>query len=289
MNRISMMLRGLLKAMFSEYNGIQVFMYPGTIFYWLSSTGILVALSSLLSARIHYLPLTFWGVLLIYVAFIMIKIYTILFKGPHFASPHLISEYWDSVIRLHIRLFVVLIAVMVFFVFAEFMSYFYGIKIPLKHGIMIFFRLFTVILIIAYYIPAMWLKPYRERGYGRRRSEQYFFAWMKRNPLATVKYSGMLFLILLAAVRLYVLLIPYVYNPLIYAVNDFLIINLQLELAPINHLWSVFYDLFILSAAFMLSNLCFYPIMMLAQALANALHPIKPGKVNYAQSQETSS
>lgn len=283
MNKVSTLLRGLLKAMFSDYNGIQIFLYPGTIFYWISSSSIILALSTLLSVRVHYLPLTFWGVLLIYVAFMMMKIYTMVFDGPHQMNRHLLSQYWDAVIRLHLRLFVTIIVVMIFFVFAEFMSYFYGIKIPLKQGIMLFFRLFTILLIIAYYIPSMWLKPYRQRNYSKHRSELLCFAWLKKNPLSGLKYSAMLFLIMLAAVRVYVLAVSFIYKPLLLAVYDLLGVNLQVELIPISHLGSVFYNLFMLAAAFMLSNLCFFPILLLAQYLANALHPIKLIKVTHAE------
>lgn len=284
MTKASSLLRGFLKAMFSDYNGIQVFLYPGTIFYWISNASIVLALSTLLSVRLHYLPLSFLGVLVIYISFIMMKIYTILFQGPHRENPHLVSEFWDAVIRLHTRFFVVLLAAMIFFVFTEFMSYFYGIKIPLKHGIMLFFRLFTILLIIAYYIPAMWLKPYRKRRYGKKRSELLCYAWIIKNPLQAVKYSGMLFLVMLAAVRVYVIVIAYAYDPLLYALNDFLGVNLHVELLPITKLWTVVYNLFMLAVAFMLSNLCFFPIIKLAQLLADALHPIKLGQVSHAKS-----
>ena len=266
--------------MFSDYNGIQVFLYPVTIFYWISSSSILLALTTLLSVRVHFLPITFWGVLLIYVAFVMMKIYTMLFPSPSANNPGLISEFWNAVIKLHTRLFIVLIIVMVFFVLTEFLSYFYGIKIPVKQGIMLFFRLFTVLLIVVYYLPNMWLKPYRMRHYSKRRSELLCYSWLRRHPLEAIKYTAILFLVMLSAVRLYLVAIAYVYNPSLMALHEYLGINLQLELVPIIKLWSVFYNLFMLSAAFMLSNICFFPILILAQLLVDKLHPIKLNKVH---------
>lgn len=265
--------------MFSDYSGVQVFIYPVTIFYWISSNSILLALSTLLSVRVHFLPITFWGVLFVYVAFVMMKLYTMMSYNPQQRSPNFVSEYWDSVIKLHIRLFLVLMMVMVFFVLAEFLNYFYGIKMPVKQGIMLFFRLFTVLLIVAYYVAHMWLKPYLERRYSIQRSMKLCYSWLIKHPLEAIKYTGMLFLIMIAAVRLYVLLIGYVYNPMLLAAREFMGINLQLDLLPIDKLWSVFYNLAMLSAAFMLSNLCFYPIVFLAQLLAHKLNPIVIGKV----------
>ncbi len=199
-------------------------------------------------------------------------------------APHhhvrLFDGFWDSIINLHVRLFVVLLIVMVFFVLSEFLSYFYGIKLPVKHAVMLFFRLFTILLIIAYYIPYMWLKPYLERGYGKRRSEMLCYSWLIKHPLIAIKYSGLLFLIMIAAVRLYLLMINYVYSPLLLGILDLTGINVRLELIRIDQLWSVFYNLFILAAAFILSNVCFYPLIVLAQLLADKLHPISFAKVN---------
>jgi len=278
--KLSLFLRGTLKSMFTDYNGIQIFLYPGTLFYWISSSSILLALSTLLSVRVHFLPITFWGVLFIYLAFMIMKIYTMIFSVAPDHQVHLLDEFWDSIINLHARLFVVLLIVMVFFVLSEFLSYFYGIKLPVKHAVMLFFRLFTILLIIAYYIPHMWLKPYRERGYSKRRSEMLCYSWLIKHPLIAIKYSGLLFLILIAAVRLYLLMINYVYSPLLLGILDLTGINVRLELIRIDQLWSVFYNLFILAAAFILSNVCFYPLIVLAQFLADKLHPISFAMVN---------
>ncbi|MCD8479244.1 MAG: hypothetical protein LRZ88_02785 [Candidatus Cloacimonetes bacterium] len=283
MTKASSLLRGFLKAMFSDYNGIQVFLYPGTIFYWISNASIVLALSTLLSVRLHYLPLSFFGRLSdLYLLHNDEDIHH-LFRATS-GKPAFGLRVLGCCYPLAHQILCGAVGRDDFFVFTEFMSYFYGIKIPLKHGIMLFFRLFTILLIIAYYIPAMWLKPYRKRRYGKKRSELLCYAWIIKNPLQAVKYSGMLFLVMLAAVRAYVIVIAYAYDPLLYALNDFLGVNLHVELLPITKLWTVVYNLFMLAVAFMLSNLCFFPIIKLAQLLADALHPIKLGQVSHAKS-----
>lgn len=265
----------ILRALFSEFNGIQVFIYPSTILYWVSSSSILLVLTSLLSTKIHFLPVAFYGVLLIYVGFVMMKIYTILFDEPHKRRPQYVSEFWESVIRLHGRLFVAVMIVMVFFVFSEFLSYFYGIKLPVKKAIMMAFRLFTIGLVIVYYIPSIWMKPYRLRLYSQKKSQLLCLGWMRKNPLQAVKYTLILVALLFTAARLYAIVVSYVLVPILMGLGNIFRFNIVLEFIAINGMWSMVYDLYILAAAFMLSNLCFYPIIALTQAWVMGLHPIK--------------
>lgn len=269
--------------MFSDYNGIQVFIYPITIFYWISSSSIFLALSTLLSVKLHYLPITFWAVLLVYTLFIMLKIYTIYFRFSHKESPHLNKDFWDSVIRLHKRLFVVLLALMVLFVLTEFLRYFYGISLPMKQFVVYAFRLFTIIIILYYYFSSMWLKPYRERNYGSRRSEKLCYLWMLKNPLGAIKYTGLLFLMIFAAVRLYVLVITYIYKPFLLGFGELFGLSLHLEMVSVASVGHMFYNVFILAAAFILSNLGFFPILYLMQILAKRLHPIRLQQVSHVQ------
>lgn len=261
--------------MFAHYNGVQIFIYPISIFYWLGKESIVMALSNLLTERLHYLPLSFWGVLFIYILFIMMKTYTIYFQTPHQHNKHLVSDFWDSIINMHVRLFIVLIIVMVFFVLTSFMSYFYGIRLPLKQAIALFFRLFTILIIVYYYLAEMWLSPYRKRGYGDHRSETLCWGWLCKNPLAALQYTVFLVLIVLIAVKLYVIVISYVYDPLFLGLKQYLNFSIHLDLVPLKHTGTIFYNLFILAVAFMLSNLLFYPIIHFLQMLANHLHPIR--------------
>jgi hypothetical protein len=269
--------------MCAEYNGIQVFLYPSTLFYWISSSSILWSLTSLLSLRIHYLPLTFFGVLFIYVGFMVLKIYTCLFRGPHKAYPQRMSEFYDSVIQLHLVLFVTIMTLMAYYVLSRFLSYFYAIEIPLKQGVMLLFRAFTTILILYYYLKSMWLKPLRDRNYSRNRAEFMTSGWAYKHPWAALKYTTMMIIVVLAAVRLYVIFIAYFVAPMLSGLTSVLGLKLNIELIPVSGIWSVLYNLFMLAAAFMLSNLFFYPIIMLGPQINNKLHPMKIKQVQNAQ------
>ncbi|MCB5254191.1 MAG: hypothetical protein RBR69_02630 [Candidatus Cloacimonadaceae bacterium] len=269
--------------MCSEYNGIQVFLYPMTLIYWISTTSILVPLTTLLSVRMHYLPLTFFGVFLVYVCFMVLKIYTCIFPGPHKLYPKLMDEFYDLVVQLHLVLFVTIIIIMVYYVLSRFLGYFYSIDLALKKGVLFFFRAFTVLLILYYYLKSMWLKPLRERNYSQKKSTLLVTGWISRNVWAAVKYTGMMSMVVFAAVKLYLIIIAYFLTPALSGLKEFLGLKLEIELIPIDGISSILYNLFMLAAAFMLSNLLFYPIIVLSQKLNNSMHPMKIKQVPYAQ------
>ena len=269
--------------MCGQYNGIQVFLYPVTLLYWISSASILLPFTTLLSLRMHYLPLTFFGVLLIYVCFMILKIYTFVFPGPRSGHPKLLGEFYDKVIQLHLVLFVTVLVLMVYYILARFLGYFYRIDLPLKQGVMFFFRALTVLLILYYYLKSMWLKPMRDRRYSQKRSTLLALGWANRNPWAALKYTVMMIVVVFAAVKLYLIVIAYFITPVLSGIRHLLGLKLDIELIPISGIGSVLANLFMLAAAFMLSNLLFYPIIVLSQKLNNSMHPMKIKQVPYGQ------
>lgn len=277
-------LRFMLRAMCSQYNGIQVFLFPGTIFYWLSSTSLVWSFSSLINSRLHYLPLVFFLVLFAYVCFMVLKIYAALFDNQHARNSHRMEEFYDYVIGLHLTLFITVIVLMVFYVLTRFLAYFYGIQLPLNKGVWFTFRVFTVLLILLSYLRSMWLSPLKNKHYGIRLRERYCLAWILRNPFAALKFTFVMIVLLVSAVRLYQLIIVMVYSPALAYLASISGLKLNIELHPVTELSSVFYNVFMLFAAFMLSNIFFYPIIMLGQLLVDAMHPIRFKQVKNAES-----
>lgn len=274
MRRFSSFLRGLLKAMFSGYNGVQIFLYPVLLFFWLSHESAMMSFTTLLGRRLHYLPLVFYFVLLVYVGFMVMKIYTGVFDGSGRQYQNRLEEFYDLVIRLHRYLFYTVIILMIFYVLTKFLSYFYGIELPLKKGLMYAFRLFTSSIILFYYVYTMWLKPYREQHYSTRHCQLKCYVWVVKHPFQAFKFTLIMLLIMSAIVRIYLLAISYVFIPL----QDFFYgatgISLSIMLQPVNKISSVAINIFLLSAAFLLSNLLFYPFIYVGDRLSLALHPI---------------
>ena len=67
------LITSLARYLFGSFNGIQVFLYPGLLLYWLRSDRLVEVISDLLGLRIHYFPLGVFLLLGLYVAFILLK------------------------------------------------------------------------------------------------------------------------------------------------------------------------------------------------------------------------
>ncbi len=235
----------------------------------------MVAITSLLSISIHYLPISFFGVILIYVAFISFKLYTMYFTKPHRLELHNVNDFWDSIIRLHLYLFITLMILMVFFVLSEFLSYILRDQAASETGSYGLVQDLHGFFDPLYYLWSTWLKPYRNRNYGRKRAEKLCLGFIIHHPWESLRFSVITLLMVLVAVRAYALTALYVLSPIFDGLSRFLAIKFSLELSRIHNTGSILYDLFVVAAAFMLSNLCFYPFIILSQKLITAIHPIK--------------
>lgn len=274
--KITAALRFILKAMCADYNGLQVFFYPAVLAFWLNNEGLVQAFTSLIMVNIHYLPMVFYGVLFIYVGYMIMKVYTGIFDGPHHLYPERIDEFWELVIFLHLILFISLMVVMVFYVFSRFLDYFYGIEVHFKQGMMFAFKLFTMLLIIFYYVWKEWLKPILAHYGGNSfEARKYFNAFREAHPIASLKYTIIIIVEMFAAIGVYLWAVYNILYPLQELIEKHSGFRLYFILVPITSFGSVFYNLFMLASAFMLSNLLFYPIIAFFKAITRNYHPMK--------------
>lgn len=285
MHWFSSFLKQLLKAMFSGYSGVQIFLYPVLLFFWLSHESALASFSTLLMNRIHFLPLVFYFVLLMYVGFMVLKIYIGVFEGSMKQQKSRLEEFYNIVIKLHVYLFITLIVLMIFYVLTKFLSYFYGIELPLKQGVMYAFRLFTTSIILLFYVYTMWLKPFREQHYSTKHCQAKCYIWVMRNPFRAFMFTLIMLLSMVVMVKIYLLAVSYVFIPLMNSIFDVTDISLSIMLMPVNKISSVAVNVFLLTAAFLLSNLLFYPFMYVGDQLVLALHPIMKEQRDHGKTQ----
>lgn len=268
------MLRVILKAMFSDYNGVQIFLYPTLLFFWLSHEAAVASFSTLLSLRLHYLPLVFYSVLLIYVCFMALKVYTVVFDAPRSRYEERMNEFKDLIIKLHLLLFYTVIVLMVFYVLTRFLGYFYGIELPLKQGVMYMFKMFTTSLILFFYIYTIWLKPFRDRDLSTRHCQNKCIIWIARNPFVALKFTVIMLLVITISVQLYLLSMNYLIHPLQKLLANATGVKLSIILLPMKSVGSLIINILMLAAAFLLSNLLFYPFILLGNKAIMTLHPI---------------
>lgn len=256
----------MIKILFGEFNGVQVFLAPISLFYWIQSDTILAAGTSLLSFRIHYFPLLAFLIILCYTAFMVLKL-SLLHHGSR-------SEFWDSVIDLHVSVLALVLIALILYALSGFIAYFYGIRGTLKTTMYMLFKLFTASIILYHYFFHAWLLPYYKRGYGRKRSRLCLLAWLKKNRFSFVRHSGLLLVFAFAAVRIYQLAIHFIISPALEGFESFTGLDLRLKLYPFMHIDDIFANVGVILLAFVLSNLLFFPLVYALVRFSRKVNPI---------------
>lgn len=260
---------------FGEFNGVQVFLYPGLLLYWLDSESLVYVIGGLFSVHVHYFPISIFFILSLYIAFILLKKYTMHFKDSLRHTQVERNNFKAFVVDLHEKLLIVLVILMLAYVFAAFMKYFYGIQVPMKQIFAMATRVICVFLIIYYYLTHLWLEPIRKMGHSPENSRLRAMHYIKHNPFSFLRYSIVVTLMIVLSSRLYYGIVAYFLHPLFTSVtgggdNVFTFIMI-----PFDGGYALVYNVFVIGAAFMISNLFFAPLVFVVHYLAKLIHPLK--------------
>ncbi|OQB04536.1 MAG: hypothetical protein BWY19_01193 [bacterium ADurb.Bin212] len=261
--------KGILNVLFGDYNGIQVFIAPITILYWIDSGSLLSSATSLLSFRMHYLPLLAFLIILLFSFFMLIKI-KLLYNCTN-------NEYLDLTIQFNVSVMALVLIGLVIYAVSTFLAYFYGIKGTVKSGLVLLFKLYTVLLILYHYLWNVVLTPFYQRQYGYPRAIKAFFSWARKNKLMLLRYILLTVLLVYFSIRIYQLILRFVLVPCIMSIGNSTGIFLLFKLYPFVSLGDIFINVSVLAGAFLISNLFFYPIIRSVQYLQNYFLPF--GKV----------
>lgn len=265
----------LARYLFGSFNGIQVFLYPGLLLYWLRSDRLVEVISDLLGLRIHYFPLGVFLLLGLYVAFILLK-----YRAMSSAKPSQPGgELATFVVDLHVKLLTVLLCFALLFVFAAFTRYFYGIQVPVKLIASWTARALGGVMILYYYLADTWLSPWLNRGHKRQAAVSRTKVYARRHPKTYVAFNLFQIVMVLALARIYVNLVEYIYHPILTLLGSAL--RLEFELKPIlidGHL-ALWWNALLTALAFLISNLGFIPLVWLAKLATDITHPIRPPKI----------
>ncbi len=285
MTAVQNIIRFIFKLLFGSFNGIQVFLFPLTLFWWIDSSSFWYAVTGLVTIKRHYFPLTIFLLLLFYIAFLILKNHSyIVGKDSLWNNPDR-GDFFDAVIDIHATLMITLICFGLLYVFAAFMRYYYGITVHLRVIYPFAFRAFSILLILYYVVFYSWLKPYRIRNLSIKRARRLLQCYWRNHPLGFVSYVLNLVLIIIACSVVYHflvknLLLPCLPTQISLKVKIPLLplslstqISLRLFLMPLNNIYALLYDIFVFAVAFMLSNLLFSPFMAIFRHLADKIHP----------------
>gem|GEM_PF-533937 len=263
----------ITEALFGKYLGAQVFIAPITLFYLIKSDSLLAAGTSLISLNIHLFPLLVFLIMAWYVIFMIIKL-KLLIKGSG-------SDYLDSIIQLNVSLLALVLIALIIYALATFMAYFYGIRETMKHAMYFLFKFYTALMIIYQYLYNDFLKPLSKPHYSRIRTERIFLAWARNRKMLLLRYTLLMFLVILAATRLYQLIIQYALIPFLEGVKTYAGMDIRITLSSFIGIGDVLYNVLLCILAFLISNLLFYPLVLVIEYLIHKYLPFEMLLRNY--------
>lgn len=257
----------LLLIIFGDLNGIQVFLAPLTLAYLIKSDSILFNITSLFSDKIHYFPLFIFLITLLFVVFIIVKLWLRYSHQP--------QEFVEKVIEVNLSVLTVVLIALIYYAISAFLAYFYGIKGGLKPGLALLYKVFTSSVVVYYFAIDILLSGFNRRGYGQSRAVKCFYAWLRVNKMLFIRYAVMSLVAIIASVRIYQLILVYAIHPFYEGVYSLSHINLRFSLVPLQQIGDVFINMLIIFLAFALSCIMYYPLGLLTRRLLTTLNPMK--------------
>lgn len=262
-------IRIIFKLLFGDFNGVQVFLYPLTLFVWIDDLSFSFVVTGLLTVHKHYFPLFIFLLLLLYVFFLILKSHSVYQYNYPDSSPQEKRFFRKAVIDIHLGLLLVVISSGVLYMLAAFFSYYYHIRIPLKIIYPYSFRVLSALMVILLACLHYLMLPHRKAGASITRSYRNIIVGIHRQTWSYLLYVVVLFVSAVLSSYIFNYLVGQWIFPILLALN----LSPELIMLPVDGFLSLLYDVAILGAAFMLSNLFFSPLALLIGNIADNLHP----------------
>lgn len=251
---------GIIKLLFGDFNGVQAFVYPWTLLWWISGKSLLYTITGLLTNQRYLFPLTVFLILMMYMAFILVKNTSAILSGERTVSQAERKSLAQMAVNAHKLLLIGLAVALLIYLLGSFLKYYYGLLLPLREIYQRMFQGFSIILIVAYTLKNAWTKHYREQGDSMDEAFAKVRGEIVSTPGVYALHGAALCCLILIGCFIYNLLIL----NLIYTLADGFGIAPDLKMLPPFTILALLYDAFLLGIAFLLSNLLFSPIVILS-------------------------
>lgn len=269
MNKLQKFMIQIFSLLFGDFNGVQVFLYPMTLFCWVDTNSFLYAATGLLTTQKHFFPLAVFLLIFIFILFLVLKNVSGIYDAIYPLQEGDKAVFRQVVINLHKFLLIVIIAAALLYVVSVFLKYYYDIRIPLKSIYPVAIRFLGIFLLLFYGLRFIWIKPFRENELDTQKA--YIKLRMDYKAHRNLYSAHALFYVLMVIVG------AFIYNILIldvlYRIFGWLNFSPNLYFTPPASIFALLYNIFIIAIALLLSNLLFSPLVKAITYIAEKLHP----------------
>ncbi len=269
MNKLQKLLIQTFSLLFGDFNGVQVFLYPMTLFCWVDTNSFLYATTGLLTTQKHLFPLAIFLLIFVFILFLVLKNVSGIFDAIYPLQEGDKAAFRQVVINLHKFLLIVIIAAALLYVLSVFLKYYYNVRVPLKSIYPIVIRFLGIFLLLFYGLRFIWTKPFRENESDMQKACIKLRIDYKAHR--NLYSAHALFYVLMVIVG------AFIYNILVldvlYKIFGWLNFSPNLYFTPPASILALLYNIFIIAIALLLSNLLFSPLVKVITHIAERLHP----------------
>ncbi|NLK50184.1 MAG: hypothetical protein GX294_06000 [Candidatus Cloacimonetes bacterium] len=263
--------RAFLHYLLGSFNGIQVFLYPSLLVYWIKGDSLVGAAYDLMGTGLHLMPLTVFFLLLLFVLFMILKFHLMDYHKLPFGS----SDIARHVIKIHRILVPAILAYTVFFALSIFIKYFYGIQISTGHLATMATRVLASAWIVYAFVKNAWIHPWQKLGHSLQSSQKRALVYPRLHPFKFLAFNLYLVFAIIILAKLYTSIMEVIYHPLFSFIGYLTGFLPRFELLPVASTLPLLTNIVLLAFAFLLSNFFFIPLVWLAKHACQIMHPIR--------------
>lgn len=257
-----------LRYWIGSFNGIQVFIFPVLLLNWLEALELVHVVTELLTFKIHYLPLTIFMFLAVYVLFIIAKYYV--------SAPHTKAEFKHFIIEFHKYLLICLLCFAILFLLAIFLKYFYGILISEKTIASVAARGLGIFAILYCHLSHSWTEPWQKLGHSYSNAYARVRIFARHHPYRFHAFNLVHLFFILLFCKAFVNWQEFFYYPIFHALG----IDIKFNLVSLSNTLALSVNVILVTLAALCSSLFFIPLVWLTAQITRFLHPIKPRTYN---------
>ncbi len=265
--RLIRVLNATKSVLFGEWNGLQVFLVPSTVFFLIDDASLRLWFIDLFTRQMFYIPMVLFVLLLLFLLVMVIK-YSVSMESLPLVRDQRKDMLFDYVLGIHELLLVVIFSFMVIYVLTAFLRYFYSIHFPLRYIYLKIFQFMAIGMILYAHLRSTLLKVTFRPHHSPKRNTATLLLYIRRNQRLFLWRSLISLALILISVHVFKWTVYFFWEPLIALADRWTGTSLRFSLVKVSSTPDLFYNLYILFSTYMLSNALFSPIVKLFDHLA---------------------
>ena len=271
-------LNSIKSVLFGEWNGLQVFLVPTSVFFLIDDASLQLWFFGLFTRQLFYIPLVLFILLLLFLTTLIIK-QSVSLESMKLGTKECNKWLYDYILGIHELLLVVIFSFMIVYVLTAFLKYFYSIQFPLRYIYLKIFQFMTIGLILYVYLRNYWLKITLNTNHSRKRNTAMLLIYIRNNRRSFIIHTLYVLAMVLLSVHVFKWVVNLFLDPFVTELTKWIGIPMRFTVVKVVTTLDLLYNVYMLFCAFIISNLLYAPFVKLFHNLASHFRPQQNLKV----------